>query len=116
MADIGDLVGLTLRAINRAEYSLAFHLQDGRTLVMEHEQDCCEEVWLEEVVGDLADLIGTPILYASARESSSGDGTREPSQTWTFYAIRTIRGSVDLRWYGTSNGCYSESVDLRWAS
>ena len=85
---------------------------------MLHDQDCCEHVYLEDVNGDLGDLVGVPIVTAT--EESSGEnppGVETPlgsddSFTWTFYRISTIKGTVVLRWYGSSNGYYSESVGL----
>lgn len=69
-----------------------------------------------DVVGDLKDLIGNPILLAEKVVSSDTpeDLDNEPSDsyTWTFYKLSTIIGSVTIRWLGESNGYYSESVNF----
>jgi len=89
-----------------------FRTESGRTFKLYHSQDCCEYVRLEEVHGDIQDLIGVPILRAE--ESTNQDNPPEDpeSWTWTFYRLQTIKGSVQLRWLGESNGYYSESVDF----
>jgi hypothetical protein len=80
---------------------------------MFHERDCCEQVFLDDVIGDIDDLLNNPILIAEV--STNRDNPKneyDESCTWTFYKIATINGYVDLRWYGTSNGYYSEEVDF----
>ena len=81
-----------------------------------HDQDCCECVRIYDIVGDIDDLIGSPMLVAEevSGESPSGWEGSDESYTWTFYKFATIKGYVDIRWLGESNGYYSESVNLKF--
>lgn len=116
-----SLVGATLVGVEgakRESEQIVFALADGRKLVMGHNQSCCETVQVEDICGDVADLIGQPI--ALAEEVSNADWPSDikdralDSYTWTFYKLATNNGSVTIRWLGQSNGAYSESVDLSW--
>lgn len=114
-AKFEDLLGRTLvRIKNDFEDEIRFFTDDGQEFMQYHEQDCCETVEVEDIAGDLDDLIGTPILCAEERVSHDGPGGNSyaDSETWTFYELRTIKGSVTIRWHGESNGYYSESVDF----
>lgn len=117
--EFSSLAGKTLTAIevsqNRDE--IVFATSEGEQYRMYHDQDCCESVGIEDIAGDLEDLIGSPILYAEESTSDKDPQGYEreyppESTTWTFYRIGTIKGTVVLRWLGESNGYYSESVSL----
>lgn len=113
MSDFRELQGKIVTEIRGARAGsdrIEFDCADGSRFAMFHDQDCCEHVELAEVIGDASDVIGVPIIAASER-SSRGD-TPDGTATWTFYELRTIRGTVTLRWIGESNGYYSESVDF----
>lgn len=113
---LDELKGVTLASVTGLEKDSQrafFTAVDGRRWVMLHEQDCCEHVWLEDVTGDVADLVGHPIVEASETSNSNHDSQSEESTTWTFYRFSTVKGTVTLRWCGQSNGYYSESVQFQ---
>ena len=114
---IEELVGKTMAKVYYKQDTyrdeLVFETVDGRTFKYYHQQDCCEDVGIDDIVGDLNDLVGSPILLAE--ESVSDSEYSEDSygsDTWTFYKFATIKGYVDVKWHGSSNGYYSESVDF----
>lgn len=87
----------------------------GKKYYLMHQQDCCESVDIEDVVGDLSDLVGNPILVAEeslSHDSEGKDVSEYDSCTWSFYKLATIKGYVDIRFFGTSNGYYSETANL----
>lgn len=135
-AEFSELRGKTLTKIDNTGDELRFHANDGSEYRMYYEQDCCASCDIEDICGDLQDLIGVPILLSE--ESCSGEPSAEikaereaarakekaeceaqgsryydwavESETWTFYKLSTIKGSVTIRWYGSSNGYYSETA------
>lgn len=111
--NVDVLKGKTLVSLKDDGNELVFKTTDGETYRMYHEQDCCESVVLEDVVGDLEDLVGSEILVAEEVEGESpADFEAYESYTWTFYKFATLKGYVDLRWLGQSNGYYSEGVSF----
>jgi hypothetical protein len=110
-----DLQGRILcKVLKLDDYELRFHLTEDHYVRMYHMQDCCESVYIEDIVGDLDDLVGTPLLLVEEVSNYDGESKEySESETWTYYRFRTIKGSVDIRWYGESNGYYSESVDIK---
>lgn len=121
------MIGKTIIKASVAERGqdvLMFLMSDGSAYGFHHDQDCCESVAIEDVCGEITDLIGSPLVQAE--EATSQDAKTvdpfsgqpcgveyEDSNTWTFYKFATVKGSVTIRWLGESNGYYSESVDLR---
>jgi hypothetical protein len=117
---IEQLLGKTLLYVEKIDNEeIIFAATDGERYKMYHEQDCCEDVYIEDIIGELDDLVGAPILMAEeVTEGSHQKNATAPawegddSYTWTFYKLATAKGYVTIHWYGSSNGYYSESVDF----
>ena len=99
--------------INEEEDEITFTDSEGVKYLMYHEQDCCEEVNIEDICGDINNLLNTPIVLAEeVTNTGEVEDNSDYSYTWTFYKLATVKGYVTIRWYGVSNGYYSEEVDL----
>lgn len=119
MGSVSELLGKTLSKIERiGNDELIFTLEgDEAKYRLYHSQECCEGVNIEDIVGDLDDLVGSPLTMAEETTSDTNpEGVTkdcpDDSFTWTFYRFATLKGYVTIRWYGASNGYYSEGVDF----
>jgi hypothetical protein len=112
--EFGDLLGQELSEVTGevGGGEIVFTLTDGRKYRLYHDQDCCESVTVNDINGELDDLVGNPILKAEEVVSNANDTDNYGSHTWTFYIIGTVKGFVTIRWYGESNGYYSETVEF----
>lgn len=121
-ATMERIIGHTVTAVHglaRGSGKLRIETDAG-TLVLHHLQSCCETVDIDDFEGDADDLIGRTVLFAEEvvnGHEAGHTGAQQPdydSTTWTFYKFRTTGGDLWVRWLGTSNGCYSEDVDVEW--
>lgn len=115
---IDYMIGRTAKKVSVLEDEdqdmIVFHFTDGTFMVFCHRQECCENVYIDDICGSLDDLIGEPLIIAEENTSYDEGGAKDEyddSYTWTFYKFATKKGYVDIRWYGSSNGYYSEDVE-----
>lgn len=123
-SNINVLIGLTLKeALQEGSDRIVFRTTDDRSFLFYHSQDCCESVGVEKIDGDLANLVGSPIL-AATEVIEGGDNSvlcalfgwaidrYIDSITVTVFTFETAKGKVVIYWVGESNGYYSESVSF----
>ena len=114
---MAQMLGKTFVQVSGAvgNFDLLFETANGERFMFSHQQDCCERVDINDIVGDLQDLVGEPLLLAEEVQGETPVDFNEreyESVTWTFYKFATRKGYVDVRWLGESNGYYTEGVDL----
>lgn len=119
ITDLSELIGKVFVEVRQeGDYEIIFSCKDGTIYRMLHESDCCEQVYIDEVIGELSWLEGKPITMAErvqsepSEEENNASGYYDCSSTWTFFKFATIKGYVTIKWYGTSNGYYSEDADI----
>lgn len=119
--DISVMIGHTITEITGGVPGstpvdrMVFTTECGDTFEFFHQQDCCERVVVEDIIGDLNDLIGAPIVMVQEVEGDVPDGHEDHGECyqWTFYKFATVKGYVTVRWCGSSNGYYSTAVDFK---
>ena len=104
-----------VRGLTRGSDYISILFADGDAIKFYHSQKCCESVEVDDVYGCEDDLIDA-ILYdiELVQSNDRRKDKYDESYTWSFYKFRTSKGYVDVRWYGCSNGYYSEAVDVEY--
>ena len=108
------MIGKIFTCVEQRGDELLFS-NDVEAFRFHHWQNCCESVYIEAIVGDLSDLVGTPILMAE-ESGNSEDSEWGDVVEWTFYKFATRKGYVDVNWRGSSNGYYSTSVNMDYST
>lgn len=119
-AKLNELLGKTILKIDGAEIDsdqIIFTCSDGSRYKMSHYYESNEYVYIEDICGDVEHLLNTPVTLAEDVSNLCDDmppaaDCLEDTYTWTWYKFATVKGYVTIRWYGTSSGYYSESVDF----
>ena len=119
--DVRDMKGKTIVDIEllpSPDYieEIIFTCDDFIQYRMFHRQECCEDVYVEDILGNLNNLKKYPIIMAEVvtEEMTPNEEDLEIVSTyeqWTFYKFATAKGYVTIRWYGASDA-YSVEVEL----
>jgi hypothetical protein len=120
-----DLEGKTLTKIEGlrvGSYEVIFHCSDGSVYKMYPDDDSflygnAIDISIDDICGDVDCLIGNKIVKAEVRRSENRGGHIRDNiwadpEVWTFYTLATVKGYVDIKWYGTHNGYYSAEVSF----
>lgn len=112
MTVFDGMVGKTMASVSggRGSEAMDFTTVNGDIHRFFYIQDGTADVCVEDIDGELSDLVGSPLLVAEEVSSEDAQEPEMESYTWTFYKFATVKGSVTVRWLGTSTGYYSESV------
>lgn len=104
--------------LDRDDGEIRIECEDGSVFLFHHQQDCCEYVNIVDVKGDPVKLQGYK-LKVSEEVIRDPDKEEFPdrlefaeSSTLTTHTFKTTEETLVVKWIGTSNGYYSESVDI----
>ena len=111
-----ELEGQTITKIEkRKDDELYISTKEGNHYKMYHEQDCCESVRLYEMVGEIENILNSPITLAEEDSSEPKDwkvGEWSESYSFSTYYLETVKGRLEIYFLGESNGYYSESMNF----
>lgn len=116
--DMEALEGKTLAMICKVGADrIHMEMADRTKYAILHNQECFESVSIYDIEGDLASLVGSPLIVANKETSKEWPKDVEAEEdaesfTWTTIHLATEHAAVSIRWLGESNGYYGEGVDL----
>lgn len=118
--DTSILIDMTIANAEQRGDAIIIETSEGRTFHFDHQQDCCESVYIENVIGDLSSLSGAVVQHVRMDYVDLPD--TYGVSTRTTLVLATDKGTVVGIWHGSSNGYYGTGVsfwepsndDSRW--
>jgi hypothetical protein len=102
----------SIRIVNGTR--VEFEIEDGSVYALESTLERYEPVAIYEIAGSIPDLLGEPLQQA---ETSCTQELRtrwvhgwESCEEWTFYRLRTAKGSVRFSWYAGTGSNYGTEI------
>lgn len=92
-----------------------FYTNDGNYILHYKFVCSCTVGYVEDICGDLGDLIGVPVLSASFESNVNEfkpDDEHDHGTYWNFYKISTVKGYVTIRYDVSSNEFYGFEVSF----
>ena len=112
-----ELIGevLTHIDVDPEKNEILLTTESGREIIIHHDQDCCENVHIEDTEGNWLTLIGKPLVEVTEDAVDQGDPPPASPDSWTRTTLtfKVDGATVISRWIGESNGYYSESVHIK---
>lgn len=111
---LNDLFGRKIESVEgcyKGSNFMKIKFTDGISVVFQP-SNLCANVEIDDVNGDPQGMVGhliKKVEVVSNKQFSAKDEYTK-NYLWTFYKFATLDGYIDIRWYGTSNGWYSEEV------
>lgn len=115
MDTYNELVGEVLTHIdeNADNGEILLTTESGRQFKIYHYQDCCESVYIEGTDGDWNQLLNKKLIAVDCDYEDGGDKEAyDSSSTRTIFTFKVNDATVINKWFGSSNGYYSETASL----
>jgi len=116
--DFFTLKGQIVRKIQASNGDSLHILTDKYEYNLYHAQDCCENVRLVDVIGDVDNILNEEIIFAE-EDSGANDPAwhtgynYDDHHTWTKFVLGTKNANVEFWFLGESNGYYSEHISIK---
>lgn len=106
-----ELIGKKVISVEIVDDCIYFYTNYGNYVIIP-DDNYGTYVSIDDICGELYDLIGETIIDAIEVCNHDNPLYGDESFTWTFYHISTLKTHITIRFYGTSNGYYSEDARL----
>ncbi len=118
MTELKELLGKTLvKLIGAKQGSMEVTLtcSDGTSYIMYNNDEYDDEAEVTKILGDVTNLLHSPIILAECFEIRSHVGSMQAmppeADVITYFNLATIKGEVRIEWFYNSDG-YSEELVL----